>query len=1096
VEGNLDFVRENETANLGEVSAMSAISEAASARPPLPRGEAERMSASHSSGLQEKLEAVAEHLEVVDDLSDRVIELERRLGLVAFSGGGASPGPASEVSFGGDAPFKELALQDLQHNFQAAMDEAENLPPELGTDDKEEDGDLDDEDAEDSDLAAFYVEEETAFARENAKLAKELARASKFNDKTFRGKMFRISQYSWFQRLFAVLIFLNVFMVVISADALARLVEDPEDSWSKLVAAFVNSLENFFIAAFVVEITIRLLGSPVKIWTDGWLMMDSLIVALAVLDVWILGLLFPDAQLSNVAIVRALRVTRIFRGARLLRLLQLVRQIKVLTSALAEAGFRAVCEQEQLASHMHFGSFGANLLLFNMAGVILRAIRWGPVIVCLPYQYNVGGALVVSYTQHSKSEFSTQDPLLNIGLALLPPSRRGSGDTVLSGVEDYPAFKKIITTPGAKAAHIRDELMQITHVEHMTYCHRSATGMPPERHRNATGAPPERYRSATGAPQERHRSPPASPKRRRWKKDMVQFDYDADVVEASAAKAAAPEEAEPAPADTEEPSFPLAQASCEGFLHGVATRADVKHGLPAALPVELDYSLRRLSESQERSSSRVIPGCFEVPSRRDGLHMWESKWVSYSTTNCMCLGAKLDSRFNFGDRLKRVEQRVPSTGIPQSFLPASSLAENNVWTDLGAATAKALFLGSDQGRLSFELQSKLSASEQQLEKLREGQSSHELRSEQLKVDAKRQSELLKALSDKVAGLEEKSTASPQKATNLAIVVGPELKEVKDDVKDLRAKVDSLSSELGKAPKGDDEVRAKLASFGKALEDVQKSSDVSDDKLSELLERLGRMDEAQAKSPSAASDGGGGGAMASRLESLEERLGAVADLPKKMEDGLSDISAQKQSLVELSGKQSSFSKELDSQIEKLRDSLEEDISASKADLRKEAEAINKRVTDVFAELENVGDKLKEGVGASGKEAPAASDAAIAELRSELRALDQKLEAAPRGTAGLEGDAAEDSKIRLQLQEQVQQLSVQFSEELASLAEHQRDMVETRATVEALAAAAKGPKPKDLEQSRGTEEAIASFKKQLTAAVERLAVAEKNSDETKK
>ncbi|CAE8723044.1 unnamed protein product, partial [Polarella glacialis] len=214
-----------------------------------------------------------------------------------------------------------------------------------------------------------------------------------------------------------------------------------------------------------------------------------------------------------------------------------------------------------------------------------------------------------------------------------------------------------------------------------------------------------------------------------------------------------------------------------------------------------------------------------------------------------------------------------------------------------------------------------------------GQSSHELRSEQLKVDAKRQSELLKALSDKVAGLEEKSTASPQKATNLAIVVGPELKEVKDDVKDPRAKVDSLSSELGKAPKGDDEVRAKLASFGKALEDVQKSSDVSDDKLSELLERLGRMDEAhakrmdeaQAKSPSA---------MASRLESLEERLGAVADLPKKMEDGLSDISAQKQSLVELSGKQSSFSKELDSQIEKLRDSLEEDISASKADLRKE------------------------------------------------------------------------------------------------------------------------------------------------------------------
>ncbi|CAE7387999.1 unnamed protein product [Symbiodinium natans] len=96
VEGNLDFVREND----------------------LPAGQAgtperatENEAPGQPSALQEKLEAVAEHLEVVDDLSDRIAELERRFstGPDFHPMGSSSPGPVSEVSFGGEAPLKVAA---------------------------------------------------------------------------------------------------------------------------------------------------------------------------------------------------------------------------------------------------------------------------------------------------------------------------------------------------------------------------------------------------------------------------------------------------------------------------------------------------------------------------------------------------------------------------------------------------------------------------------------------------------------------------------------------------------------------------------------------------------------------------------------------------------------------------------------------------------------------------------------------------------------------------------------------------------------------------------------------------------------------------
>lgn len=101
VEGSLDFVRENDLTT-AEVSAPERTA---------PESEAP----TQPSALQEKLEAVAEHLEVVDDLSDRLAELERRMstGQDFHPLGSSSPGPVSEVSFGGEAPLKASSAPDL-----------------------------------------------------------------------------------------------------------------------------------------------------------------------------------------------------------------------------------------------------------------------------------------------------------------------------------------------------------------------------------------------------------------------------------------------------------------------------------------------------------------------------------------------------------------------------------------------------------------------------------------------------------------------------------------------------------------------------------------------------------------------------------------------------------------------------------------------------------------------------------------------------------------------------------------------------------------------------------------------------------------------
>eukprot|EP00434_Breviolum_minutum_P001861 symbB.v1.2.001650.t1/scaffold86.1/size363240/9 len=95
---------------------------------------------SQPSALQEKLEAVAAHLEVVDDLTERVGDLERRTAGPEFHRGNQSPGPLSEVSFGGEAPVKAAQaesmgreLGDLQLRMDANDGKLKSLSEEVRT---------------------------------------------------------------------------------------------------------------------------------------------------------------------------------------------------------------------------------------------------------------------------------------------------------------------------------------------------------------------------------------------------------------------------------------------------------------------------------------------------------------------------------------------------------------------------------------------------------------------------------------------------------------------------------------------------------------------------------------------------------------------------------------------------------------------------------------------------------------------------------------------------------------------------------------------------------------------------------------------------
>merc|ERR1719247_23650 len=137
VEGDREFARENESLPGVEVSAVSVASEVGSnaprGLPPLPRG------ADRSLGLQQQLEAVAAHLEAMDELADRVAELEQRNGVVRTAaeeenkdGFGGLGGFQDQVSFGPTtSPSSKSPSSKAQASSDALTKEVEGISQEV-----------------------------------------------------------------------------------------------------------------------------------------------------------------------------------------------------------------------------------------------------------------------------------------------------------------------------------------------------------------------------------------------------------------------------------------------------------------------------------------------------------------------------------------------------------------------------------------------------------------------------------------------------------------------------------------------------------------------------------------------------------------------------------------------------------------------------------------------------------------------------------------------------------------------------------------------------------------------------------------------------
>eukprot|EP00930_Biecheleria_cincta_P062788 TRINITY_DN4822_c0_g1_i4.p1 TRINITY_DN4822_c0_g1~~TRINITY_DN4822_c0_g1_i4.p1 ORF type:complete len:1651 (+),score=530.46 TRINITY_DN4822_c0_g1_i4:89-4954(+) len=379
----------------------------------------------------------------------------------------------------------------------------------------------------------------------------------------------------------------------------------------------------------------------------------------------------------------------------------------------------------------------------------------------------------------------------------------------------------------------------------------------------------------------------------------------------------------------------------------------------------------------------------------------------------------------------------------------------------------------------------------------------EVRSEVSDLQSKVRSEVSDLQSKVDAALEDLGKGLTEAKSAVEASIAP----IKQELKELRENSGD-SDDVIAALKGVEEVRAKLGSLGKDMEELKKT-DLAD-QLAELKLKVERMPEqgASSNSPREPSDG----ALVSRLDALEKQLEEVAGLPKRLEEEHKGAVEQKERLADLgesldglSGKHASLLKELSdlkselkTEVDTLGKRVEEvavagnDDKATQSLDQKELEGMRQTLGQVQEKMKDAEDSIAK-LESNASKAPAAAAASPAELdalRSQLKAVEEKVASAGAvSAAGAPAAPAEDEALRAQVQKQVQELAAQISKELASFAEHQKDLVDTKATVEELSKKCQAP-------PAGQEEAIAGLKKQVSDAVERASAAEKTCAQLQK
>jgi len=143
---------------------------------------------------------------------------------------------------------------------------------------------------------------------------------------------YKMSNSYVFSAVFGVLIFVNVVLVTLEAQTAAGRVGN-ENFWPNVDLDSVRTADHVFTGVFFVEIAIRIFGSLPPFWHDHWLVLDTLVLIFAFLDIILIP--WDSSSLFNVS--KVIRCLRALRAVRVLRLFRFVRQLRVLTECLGEA---------------------------------------------------------------------------------------------------------------------------------------------------------------------------------------------------------------------------------------------------------------------------------------------------------------------------------------------------------------------------------------------------------------------------------------------------------------------------------------------------------------------------------------------------------------------------------------------------------------------------------------------------------------------------------------------------------------------------------------------------------------------------------------
>lgn len=152
--------------------------------------------------------------------------------------------------------------------------------------------------------------------RESAEELKESLALSKIPEVLHTtGLAQHIARSAWFEQLTVVVIVLNALWIGFESD------QNDADNLKDADAGFQVG-EHFFCTFFTVEVGIRFLAFKLKrdCLQDKWFMFDSTLVAVMVLETWVL-LAVTQLELGNTSIFRLIRLFKLTRMARLMRAL-------------------------------------------------------------------------------------------------------------------------------------------------------------------------------------------------------------------------------------------------------------------------------------------------------------------------------------------------------------------------------------------------------------------------------------------------------------------------------------------------------------------------------------------------------------------------------------------------------------------------------------------------------------------------------------------------------------------------------------------------------------------------------------------------------